>query len=73
MSNAYARVRGRLDRWKQRAAGGKVAPTDEAVEEHRRYEESVDQKARQDEADALQPDESEMRHDTPEGSEQTPG
>jgi hypothetical protein len=65
----------RLDRWKRRARrAGDADGSGEAAEEHRRYEEATgDDAARSEEDGALGLDEGSTRHDTPPGTEQTPG
>jgi len=74
MSDAHERLRERVERWKDRAAGGNVLSTDEAVAEQRRYEQALERgEARDAATGALRPKGSHVRHDTPAGSEQTPG
>lgn len=64
----------RLEEWKQRAQrGGDVGGTEQAADEHERYEEKLEDHPARRPDGALEPEPGQTRHETPPGSEQTAG
>jgi hypothetical protein len=63
----------RFDRWKGRARKAADTSSDGAVEEHRRFEESLTASGDMDKAGTIRPPSDTVSHDTPPGSDQTAG